>query len=139
MAVRPTVLLYNFTDKKRRTKVNTFCAMNGIRVKTVEKEQYGEPLIALVDSEAKDLFPQEMVSPCPDEEGQRGESEKFSGEMLVMCQVGGKMNGLLSWLRKEKVSVPLKAALTQTNQFWTSSQLYREIKKEHEQMTGREL
>ena len=53
-----------------------------------------------------------------------------------MCQVGGKMNGLLAWLRKENVIVPLKAVMTQTNQFWTSLELYHEIKREHGQMTG---
>ena len=56
MALKPTVLLYNFTDKRRRNQVNTFCAMHGIRVRTVEKEQYGRPVITLADKEAEALF-----------------------------------------------------------------------------------
>ena len=143
MAVRPIVLLYNFTDKKRRTKVSTFCAMNGIRVKAVEKEEYRQPLIALADREAETLFPEELASPGVDEDGQCEEQNPgrtdFAEEMLVMCQLDGKMDGLLAWLRREKVIVPLKAALTQSNQFWTSLELYREIKKEHEMMTGQKL
>jgi len=147
MALKPTVLLYNFTDKRRRNKVNAFCAMHGIRVRTVEKEQYGKPLIMLADKEAEILFADvdrslfDSGKAKPDEEQER-ESEKaqedFSDEMLVMCQTDGKMNALLAYLRKEKVIVPLKAVLTPVNQFWTSVELYHEIRKEHEQMTGQE-
>lgn len=142
MSLKPTVLLYNFTDKRRRNKVNTFCAMNGIRVKAVEKEQYGKPVLALVDKEAETLFAEAdrgnsaSEGEKPGEEPEREQAD-FADEMLVMCQVGSKMNALLSYLRKEKVIVPLKAALTPTNQFWNSVELYQEIRKEHEQMTGR--
>ncbi len=142
MALRPTVLLYNFTDKRRRTKMNTYCAMNGIRVRTVDKEQYGKPVLALVDKEADVLFGEEQIF-SDDEIRQNGERKleqsDFSEEMLVMCHVGSKMNGLLDWLRKENVIVPLKAVMTQTNQFWNSLELYCEIKKEHEQMTEQRL
>lgn len=141
MALKPTVLLYNFTDKRRRNKVNTFCAMHGIRARTVEKEQYGKPVLALVDKEAEILFAEaENGFSASDgeklEEGLKEAQTDFTDEMLVMCQVGSKMNALLSYLRKEKVIVPLKAVLTPTNQFWDSVELYREIRKEHEQMTG---
>lgn len=147
MALKPTVLLYNFSDKRRRNKVNAFCAMHGIRVKTVEKEQYGKPVLALADKEAEILFADANESRAgsgkgtPDEaqEGEEGKGQAdFADEMLVMCQVGGKMNALLSYLRKEKVVVPLKAVLTPVNQFWNSVELYHEIRKEHEQMTGQE-
>lgn len=141
MALRPTVLLYNFTDKRRRTKISTFCAMNGIRVRAVEKEQYGKPMLVLVDKEAEILFGEEAVFPDSDEVRRDEETKQpdFSEEMLVMCHVGSKMNGLLAWLRKEKVNVPLKAVMTQTNQFWNSVELYHEIKREHEQMTEQNL
>lgn len=147
MALKPTVLLYNFADKRRRNKVNAFCAMHGIRVRTVEKEEYGRPLIMLADKEAELLFADadEKASGSgkdkPKEEQEREskkEQEDFADEMLVMCQVGGKMNALLAYLRKEKVIVPLKAVMTPVNQFWNSVELYREIRKEHEQMTGQE-
>lgn len=151
MAVKPTVLLYNFTDKKRRNKVNTFCAMHGIRVRVVEKESYEKPVLALIDKEAEALF--EGASAMKENEpetgaepgtGMKDEPEMgaepgikdFSEEMLLMCNVGSQMNPFLSYLRKEKILVPLKAVLTPTNQFWSSVDLYAEIKKEHEQMTG---
>lgn len=141
MALKPTVLLYNFTDKKRRNKVNTFCVMHGIRVRTVEREQYGKPVIALADREAELLLTETEKNfdasgkAWPDGEQERGQ-EDFTDEMLVMCQLGGKMDALLTYLRKEKVLVPLKAVLTPTNQLWNSLELYHELRKEHEQMAG---
>ncbi len=141
MALKPTVLLYNFTDKRRRNQVNTFCAMHGIRVRTVEKEQYGRPVITLADKEAEALFAEIGEEDACDvrKEKPEGEPADFSEEMLVMCQIGGRMNGLLSYLRREKVIVPLKAVLTPVNQFWSSVELYRELRKEHEQMKGLEV
>lgn len=138
MALKPTVLLYNFTDKRRRNKVNTFCAMHGIRVKVVDKESYEKPVLTLIDKEAEVLFDGTSALNLNEqrEEGQENEKKDFSDEMLLMCNVGGQMNPFLSYLRKEKVIVPLKAVLTPTNQFWSSVELYMEIKKEHEQMTG---
>lgn len=159
MAVKPTVLLYNFTDKRRRNKVNTFCAMHGIRVRAVEKESYEKPVLALIDKEAEALFEgaSAMKENEPETGAELGTSMKdepetgakdepkmgaepgikdFSEEMLLMCNVGSQMNPFLSYLRKEKILVPLKAVLTPTNQFWSSVDLYAEIKKEHEQMTG---
>ncbi len=139
MALKPTVLLYNFTDRRRKNKVNTFCAMHGIRVRTVEKELYGKPMLALLAGE--DALPEDAGDPVPErsgEEEQGTEQTDFAEELLVMCNVGGKMNPFLSYLRREKVIVPLKAVLTPVNQFWSSIQLYQEIKKEHELMTEQE-
>lgn len=136
MSLKPTVLLYNFTDKRRRNQVNTFCAMHGIRVRIVEKEQYGRPVITLIDKEAEALFAGigEESDANIRKERPEGEPADFAEEMLVMCQIGGQMNALLSYLRREKVIVPLKAVLTPVNQFWSSVELYRELRKEHEQI-----
>ena len=35
MSVKPTILIYNFTDRKRKNKIQAFCGMHGIRVKLV--------------------------------------------------------------------------------------------------------
>lgn len=121
MALKPTVLLYNFTDKKRRNKINTFCAMQGIRVKLVDKTSYGRPILSLLENVAEEQLSVD-------------ETSDFSDEMLVMCGLGSQMNAFLAYLRKEKVIIPLKAMLTPTNQLWNSAQLYAEIRQEHEQM-----
>ena len=41
-------------------------------------------------------------------------------------------------MRKEKVQIPLKAIVTAKNQNWTSTALYKEVKREHESMTKAE-
>ena len=131
---KPTVLLYNFTDQKRKNKIRAFCVMNGIRIRTVAKEDYGKPLYQLLEKETGGL----PEVPLPATEQAASETEEtvdFSEELLVMCHVGSGMNAFLAHLRKEQVIVPLKAILTPTNQFWSSFALYQEIRKEHEAMS----
>ena len=63
--------------------------------------------------------------------------ELFRDEMLVMCPENERMlDQALMRMRKEKVQVSLKAVLTETNQSWTSVALHDEILREHEKMTG---
>ncbi len=128
MSVKPTILIYNFTDRKRKNKIQAFCGMHGIRVKTVAKEDYARPIRTLFDA-----------APEVQKENNEEFFESFDDEMLVMCQLGRQMDLLLNYLRKEKVRIPLKAVLTPVNQEWNSVRLYHEIKSEHEQMTGQPL
>ena len=63
----------------------------------------------------------------------------FEEEMLVMLLADNRiLDKLLFQMKKEKVQVPLKAIVTAKNQNWTSTALYREIKREHESMTKAE-
>ena len=103
--------------------------MHGIRVKMVVKEDYGRAI--------RTLF--EVSSEVQDGDCKQEVLESFDDEMLVMCQLGRKMDLLLNYLRKERVQIPLKAVLTPVNQEWDSVRLYHEIKSEHEQMTGQSL
>lgn len=131
MAVKPTVLLYNFTDKGRRNRVNAYCVMHGIQAKTVEKSCYGKPILMLADREAEALF---EGTGFPEGSDGSGEEKEISQEMLVMCGLGSQMEPFLAYLRREKIIVGLKAVLTPTNQFWNSLELYEELSREHEQM-----
>ena len=128
MSVKPTILIYNFTDRKRKNKIQAFCGMHGIRVKSVSKEDYARPIRTLFET-----LPEVQT------DDKTEDIESFDDEMLVMCQLGRQMDLLLNYLRKEKVRIPLKAVLTQVNQEWNSVRLYHEIKSEHEQMTGQPL
>ena len=129
MSVKPTILIYNFTDRKRKNKIQAFCGMHGIRVKSVSKEDYARPIRTLFEASPE----VQNVDDKPENQ------ENFDDEMLVMCQLGRQMDLLLNYLRKEKVRIPLKAVLTPVNQEWDSVRLYHEIKSEHEQMTGQPL
>ena len=59
-------------------------------------------------------------------------------EILVMKNFSGKrIEELLFLLRKAGVSkIELKAIVTESNSKWTFYELYREIKEEHDTMTG---
>ena len=121
MSAKPTILMYNITDKKRKNKIMSFCIMNGIKGKMIGKEQYHQSLTALYEGEDREA--EEIV------EGD------FSEEMLVICNAGVKLDRLLQFLRKEKVNIPLKAVITEKNKNWDSVKLYQEISEEHRQMT----
>ena len=42
--MKPTVLLYNFTDSKRKMKVQQALMPLGFRLRAVKKEEYGLPV-----------------------------------------------------------------------------------------------
>lgn len=124
--MKETVLLYNFTaDRDRLSKVRMALLPLGVRIRTVEKEEYGLPVGVLAG--VKDI--QAAVVEEPGD---------FEDEMAVMAGfTSGKVDAFIQALRKKGVGrIPYKAILTPTNQFWDSVTLYRELKKEHEAMTG---
>ena len=47
MAARGSVLLYNFTDKARTDKVKFIFVLMGIKIRSVAKEDYLQPIGAL--------------------------------------------------------------------------------------------
>lgn len=121
MAVRGSVLLYNFTDKERTDKVKFIFVLMGIKIKSVPKEDYLQPVGALAGAgqaeRIEDLY------------GGTG----FEEEMLVICNLtDAQMNQMLAYFRKEKIQIPLKAALTPTNMHWNSLELHDELVREHE-------
>ncbi len=60
------------------------------------------------------------------------------GEMLVMAFLSdAQMDRLLRGMRESGCAVPLKAALTACNRFWTPRQLYHELVKEAAFFSGR--
>lgn len=124
MASNEAALLYNLEGEKAR-KLKLIFIQNGIRIKQVAKEDYLQSIGALAGI-------RELKREAPSYEG-----DGFQEEMLVMRGIYGKrLDLLLAQMRKMKVSVALKAVLTEQNILWSSLELYEEIRKEHEQMTG---
>ena len=124
MAANEVVLLYNLEGEKAR-KLKLIFIQNGLRIRQVAKEEYSQSIGALAGIKG---IPTE-AAPC--------EGEGFEDEMLVMKGIYGKrLDLLLAQMRKGKAQVALKAVITEQNLGWSSVQLYEEINKEHEQMTG---
>ncbi|HIX99090.1 DUF3783 domain-containing protein [Faecalicatena contorta] len=121
MAARGSVLLYNFTDKARTDKVKFIFVLMGIKIRSVAKEDYLQPIGAL--SGVTRIERTEEVY----------EGEGFEEEMLVICNLtDAQMNQMLAYFRKEGIQIALKAALTPTNMNWSSVELHDELVREHE-------
>ena len=121
MAVRGSVLLYNFTDKERADKVKFIFVLMGIKIRSVRKEDYLQPVGAL--SGIADISRTDAVY----------DGEGFDGEMLVICGLTDpQMDQMLAYFRREGIRIPLKAALTLTNMHWNSLELHDELVREHE-------
>lgn len=121
-----TVLLYNLDHEKGR-KLRFLLVRMGMRIRVVKPEEYSLPVGVLAGM--KDVTP---------EDGDAG-AEIFEDEMIVMKGFSNsRLDQFLSGMRKAGIErVNYKAILTPTNCRWNSWQLYQEIRKEHEAMTGR--
>lgn len=125
--MRETVLLYNFKDAERARKLKMALMPLGFRIKAVMKEDYLKPLGFLAG--VKDM----------EDNGAVYEGEEFEDEMMIMAGfTSARVDVLLSALRKKGVGrINYKAVLTETNKNWDSVSLFKEIKREHEYMTGK--
>ena len=108
----------------------------GFRVKYIEKEEYSKTIGVLTGLKEEASVEETSVK----EVSRAGDTKKeeitdFEEEMLVMLLADNRLlDKLLFQMRKEKVQVPLKAIVTEKNQEWTSTALYKEVKREHESM-----
>ncbi|MBR6259200.1 MAG: DUF3783 domain-containing protein [Oscillospiraceae bacterium] len=102
---------------------------SGLKSREVKKEEYGQSLGYLAGIEGYEEIP-------------NADNLDFSDEMLVLCGLSDRQTGvLLPALRKAGVSISLKAALTETNADWSSSQLHEELIREREafEQTGKSI
>ncbi len=120
-----TVLLYNLNNEKGR-KIRFLLVRLGMRIRVIEKEDYGKPLGVLAGM--KDVTLENEDAPVED----------FDEEMMVLYRFSDKrLDAFLQGMRKEGIErVDLKAVLTPTNCRWNSWQLFQEIQEEHRTMTG---
>lgn len=117
----PTVLLFNLDSEKGR-KIKALCLTQKLRVRSVEAQDFGQPLDALLGAAPLLETPEE--------------GEAFSQEMLVMAGLSShQMNAFLQGFHRKKIPpVELKAVLTVTNGSWNAYQLEKELTLEHEAM-----
>lgn len=139
MHMKSIMLCYNLKGTKKGRKIGMLGSFLGFRVKYVEKEEYSKIIGVLtgLKEEVAEEASREETSGTDNEKNE--EITDFEEEMLVMLLADNRiLDKLLFQMKKEKVQVPLKAIVTAKNQNWTSTALYREIKREHESMTKAE-
>lgn len=131
----PQILLYNITDEKTRRIIKTLVLRLKIRVRIIEEEQYTLPLGSLVGL-SPDLWTAQSEDTLPP--NSNVDSSALTDEMLVFCFFSdNQLNQFLLGLRKNGISIPLKAVLTASNASWNSLLLYHEISEEHKKMHSR--
>ena len=109
------VLLYNITGEKL-TKIQTAAGLLGLVAIEVPEDAFGNPIGFMLGHEG--FRPSDS-------------QELFSDEMLVMETL---CSPLLDFMRKNGVSVALKAVVTEQNSAWSAAALCRELRREHEAM-----
>jgi len=137
--MKSIMLCYNLKGTKKGRKIGMLGSFLGFRVKYVEKEEYSKTIGVLtgLKEEVAEEASREETSGTDNEKNE--EITDFEEEMLVTLLADNRiLDKLLFQMKKEKVQVPLKAIVTAKNQNWTSTALYREIKREHESMTKAE-
>lgn len=119
----PAILIYNL-DNSQKLKLMFICSQLKLRLISVPRADYAQPLGALVG----------MSKRIPAEPG----GEDFSDEMLVMVNFSNPLlNAFLAALRQNHVQgIALKAILTPTNAAWDSVKLRNELMEEHNRLHG---
>ncbi len=119
-----TALLYNFSGTDAGRKLKAVLIKMRIKIKSVTPEQYLEPVGFLAG-----------IKGIP-ADGRVHDGAGFSDRMLVLRGfTGNRLDLLLSELRRQKLSIPLKAVVTEHNMLWDSLTLHEELLREHEAMS----
>lgn len=126
--IKETVLYYNPQKAAHASKLKSVLVRMGIRIKNIAPSQLHETVgyLAGIDGFG------------PSEEDGQDKETAIQEEMLVLKDfTDQRLDELLKQFRKNGVPrINLKAVVTQYNAGWKFSELYREIKKEHEQMSA---
>ena len=134
--MRSIMLCYNLKGTKKGRKIGMLGSFLGFRVKYVEYSKTIGVLTGLKEEVAEEASVEETSGT---DNAKNEEMTDFEEEMIVMLLADNQtLDKLLFQMRKEKVQIPLKAIVTAKNQNWTSTALYKEVKREHESMTKAE-
>ena len=132
-AGQETVLFYNLDNAKGRA-IRVVLIQMGIRIRNVKREEFTEPVGKLVGM---------AVPESAGEDGRRPDDpnvpDDLDDEMLVMYGfTEDRLDEFLARMRRARTGhVALKAVITPTNSSWNGHELYAELKKEHEALSGR--
>lgn len=122
--MKETILLFHIPDKETLLKIEMALFPLRVRMKHVKPEDYHQPLGVLAG--IKDAVPAEGTY----------SGGELPGTMIVFAFFEDKrLDQVLAALRKSGAgSLPYKAILTPTNQFWTAHECFEELRQEHEAM-----
>ena len=133
--MRSIMLCYNLKGTKKGRKIRMLGSFLGFRVKYVEKEEYSKTIGVLTGLKEEVAEEASVEETSGTDNVKNEEMTDFEEEMIVMLLADNQtLDKLLFQMRK----IPLKAIVTAKNQNWTSTALYKEVKREHESMAKAE-
>lgn len=125
IVVAPQIVLSLGLNEEQSEKLNTIADKLGVKHKPVPQESCNQKIGYLCGFRGFEKSDTEPENPTEE-------------QCLVFSGIQQKnMSLLLKELKSSGIYVPLKAMVTPSNQSWTLSDLVKELKKEHEYMTGR--
>lgn len=125
--MKPIVLCYNLKGTEKMKKLSMIFGFLGYKIRHVEKQEYALTIQEVLERTEKSTEAETMVV-----------LKDFKDEMLVIgADTEDRLDKALFLMRQEKVNVPLKAVITETNLKWTSLALHDEITEEHKYMTNK--
>ncbi|MGC6174375.1 DUF3783 domain-containing protein [Lacrimispora sp. 38-1] len=134
MSVKKEMVLYYCPEKDsqkgndtRIARLKAVLVRMGIRIKNISPDQTDQKIGWLA---GLDGFGEQPAQECP----------VVEEEVLIMKNFSSRrIDELLMNLKRSGVSkIALKAVITDTNSKWSFYELYQELKKEHETMSGKE-
>lgn len=124
--MKPLIMLYNVNQSKI-DMLKSALAIMGISIKCLDKSQLSCKAGALA-------YPDLFEDGCIDEDKEKY-PDRFSEEFMLLCGVDRAMlDKVLNFMNKKKISISLKAMLTETNKDWSVSKLISEIKAERDEI-----
>lgn len=116
----PCALLYHIEEPKKLQTLRFLLVKHGVKARVVAPRELCQPVGALCALEG--------FSPIAEES-----TADISDEMLVLCGFPPQtLDSLLSALRARRVSIALKAVVTEENAQWSLLRLHDELAREHE-------
>ena len=132
--MKETILLFHIDEPSLKQALQKALLPFRIRLKRVPESDY-----VLTLGELAGLPPLAAAEPAPsgDETSSATEADSIPAPMMIFAGIpDGKLNLILKRLRDSRIRLPYKAVLTPTKQGWTPVQCFREIRREHEAMSG---
>ncbi|MCI5893321.1 MAG: DUF3783 domain-containing protein [Clostridiales bacterium] len=124
--MKPIILFYKVNPSKV-SALRPILSMMGIGIKCVEDYQLSCAVGALA-------YPDLFESECGANDNEI-KHDGFNEEFMLLCGVDSvSLDKVLNFMKKKKISVSLKAMLTETNKEWSMSKLISEIKSERDEI-----
>ena len=125
--MRPTILIFNINDKVRFGNMIRALLPLGVRIRKVDKKDYLQSLGYLAGIKEMEPVKEEYYG------------EELEDEMMLMIGLNGSFvdKVLLAFKKLKLPTISYKAILTETNKNWNATELFKELKEEHEKMHAR--